>query len=90
MYDVRASFKWYQSLFGQPETAPAHDEFGQLLDSDGNWLLCSTHGAPNTLLDELTARHQETGSSCSFASTISTWHCKGPCVLSVGSKRSLI
>ena len=26
--DVRASFKWYQSLFGQPETAPAHDEFG--------------------------------------------------------------
>ena len=38
--DVRASFKWYQSLFGQPETVPAHDEFGQLVDSDGTVLLC--------------------------------------------------
>jgi catechol 2,3-dioxygenase-like lactoylglutathione lyase family enzyme len=38
--DVRASFKWYQSLFGQPETAPAHEYFGQLLDSDGTVLLC--------------------------------------------------
>jgi hypothetical protein len=38
--DVRASFNGYQSLFGQPETAPAHDEFGQLLDSDGTVLLC--------------------------------------------------
>ena len=38
--DVRASFKWYQSLFGQPEAAPEHDDFGQLLDSDGTVLLC--------------------------------------------------
>ena len=38
--DVPASFKWYQSLFGQPETAPAHRDFGQLLDSDGTVLLC--------------------------------------------------
>ena len=38
--DVRASFKWYQSLFGQAETGPAHDYFGQLLDSDGTVLLC--------------------------------------------------
>ena len=38
--DVPASFKWYQSLFGQPETAPAHVDFGQLLDSDGTVLLC--------------------------------------------------
>ena len=38
--DVRASIEWYQSLFGQPQTAPAHDEFGQLLDSDGTVLLC--------------------------------------------------
>jgi catechol 2,3-dioxygenase-like lactoylglutathione lyase family enzyme len=49
--DVRASFKWYQSLFGQPETAPAHDEFGQLLDSDGTVLLClhewGAHGHPS-------------------------------------------
>jgi catechol 2,3-dioxygenase-like lactoylglutathione lyase family enzyme len=38
--DVAASFKWYQSLFGQPETAPAHDYFGQIRDSDGTVLLC--------------------------------------------------
>jgi catechol 2,3-dioxygenase-like lactoylglutathione lyase family enzyme len=38
--DVPGSFKWYQSLFGQPETAPAHDDFGQILDTDGTVLLC--------------------------------------------------
>jgi catechol 2,3-dioxygenase-like lactoylglutathione lyase family enzyme len=38
--DVRRSFKWYQSLFGQRATAPAHPDFGQLLDSDGTVLLC--------------------------------------------------
>ena len=38
--DVPTSFKWYQSLFGQPETQPAHDYFGQILDSDGTVLLC--------------------------------------------------
>src|ERR1041385_4534003 len=38
--DVAASFKGYQSLFGQPETTPAHDDFGQLLDTDGTVLLC--------------------------------------------------
>jgi catechol 2,3-dioxygenase-like lactoylglutathione lyase family enzyme len=38
--DVRASFKWYQSLFGQRATDPGHDHFGQLLDSDGTVLLC--------------------------------------------------
>jgi catechol 2,3-dioxygenase-like lactoylglutathione lyase family enzyme len=38
--DVSRSFSWYQSLFGQPRSAPAHDYFGQLLDSDGTVLLC--------------------------------------------------
>jgi catechol 2,3-dioxygenase-like lactoylglutathione lyase family enzyme len=38
--DVATSFKWYQSLFGQPATSPAHSDFGQLLDSDGTVLLC--------------------------------------------------
>jgi len=37
---VTASFTWYQSLFGQPETAPSHAHFSQLLDSDGTVLLC--------------------------------------------------
>jgi catechol 2,3-dioxygenase-like lactoylglutathione lyase family enzyme len=38
--DVPASFKWYQSLFGQRATSPGHSYFGQLLDSDGTVLLC--------------------------------------------------
>ena len=38
--DVARSFSWYQSLFGQPKTAPAHDYFGQILDVDETVLLC--------------------------------------------------
>jgi catechol 2,3-dioxygenase-like lactoylglutathione lyase family enzyme len=38
--DVAGSSRWYQSLFGQPETQPAHDHFGQILDADGTVLLC--------------------------------------------------
>ena len=38
--DVPGSFKWYQSLFGEPETHPSHDHFGQILDADGTVLLC--------------------------------------------------
>ena len=38
--DVPRSLTWYQSLLGLPETAPAHDDFGQVLDADGTVLLC--------------------------------------------------
>ena len=38
--DVAGSFRWYQSLFGQPAMAPAHDYFGQIVDTDGTVLLC--------------------------------------------------
>ena len=38
--DVARSVKWYQSLFGQRETTPAHDYFAQVLDTDGTVLLC--------------------------------------------------
>jgi catechol 2,3-dioxygenase-like lactoylglutathione lyase family enzyme len=38
--DVPNSFKWYQALFGLPNVLPAHDYFGQILDSDGTVLLC--------------------------------------------------
>jgi len=41
--DVASSFKWYQSLFGLPPTSPAHDFFGQILDTDETVLLC-LHG----------------------------------------------
>jgi catechol 2,3-dioxygenase-like lactoylglutathione lyase family enzyme len=37
--DVAASARWYQSLFGQPQAPPAHDHFGQILDTDGTVLL---------------------------------------------------
>ena len=38
--DVPAGFAWYSSLLGLPPAAPAHDYFGQLVDSDGTVLLC--------------------------------------------------
>jgi catechol 2,3-dioxygenase-like lactoylglutathione lyase family enzyme len=38
--DVPTSVKWYQSLLGQPPTSPAHEYFGQILDSDATVLLC--------------------------------------------------
>jgi len=38
--DVHRSFKWYQALLALPKTSPAHDYFGQVLDSDGTVLLC--------------------------------------------------
>ncbi len=48
--DVGGSFAWYQALFGQAATLPAHDDFGQILDSDGTVLLClhqwGAHGHP--------------------------------------------
>jgi len=48
--DVAGSFTWYQSLFGQPQTPPAHDDFGQILDTDCTVLLClhqwGAHGHP--------------------------------------------
>ncbi len=49
--DVPSSFTWYQSLFGQPATAPGHAHFAQLLDTDGTVLLClhawSAHEHPS-------------------------------------------
>lgn len=38
--DVARSFTWYQTLFGQTQTGPAHAYFGQLTDADGTVLLC--------------------------------------------------
>lgn len=38
--DLTRSFHWYQSLFGHPRSAPAHDHFGQICDADGTVLLC--------------------------------------------------
>jgi catechol 2,3-dioxygenase-like lactoylglutathione lyase family enzyme len=49
--DVPASFNWYQALFGRPVALPAHEYFGQIVDSDGTVLLClhewGTHAHPS-------------------------------------------
>ncbi len=55
--DVRGSFKWYQALFGQAETRPVHDHFGQILDTDGTVLLClhvwGAHDHPSLMSPDL-------------------------------------
>jgi catechol 2,3-dioxygenase-like lactoylglutathione lyase family enzyme len=38
--DVGRSVTWYQSLLGLAASAPAHDDFGQIVDADGTVLLC--------------------------------------------------
>jgi hypothetical protein len=43
--DVPESCKWYQSLLGLPETAPAHDDFGQMERSCS----VSTSGVPTSI-----------------------------------------
>jgi hypothetical protein len=47
--DVPGSLKWYQALFGQPATLPAHDYFGK--SSIQMELSCSasTSGAPTSI-----------------------------------------
>jgi catechol 2,3-dioxygenase-like lactoylglutathione lyase family enzyme len=51
--DVPGSVRWYQALFGQAATPPAHDYFGQIVDSDGTVLLClhqwGAHGHPSLM-----------------------------------------
>ena len=51
--DVPISFRWYQTLLGLPETSPAHDYFGRIVDVDGTVLLClhrwGEHGHPTLL-----------------------------------------
>ena len=55
--DVARSFRWYQSLFGQPATRPAHDDFGQIPDTDGAVLLClhqwGAHEHPSLMSPDL-------------------------------------
>ena len=54
--DVRSSLTWYQSLLGLPQTSPAHEDFGQILDSDGTVLLClhqwGAHDHPSLMSPE--------------------------------------
>jgi catechol 2,3-dioxygenase-like lactoylglutathione lyase family enzyme len=78
--DVPESCKWYQSLLGLPETAPAHDDFGQIVDSDGTVLLClhewGAHEHP-TLTSPHDAKPGNGLLLCSSGSTTLTWPCQG-------------
>ena len=58
---VADSFRWYQSLFGQPETSPAHDYFGQILDSDGTVLLCLHQWGDHEHLSLMSPDHGKPG-----------------------------
>jgi catechol 2,3-dioxygenase-like lactoylglutathione lyase family enzyme len=55
--DVAGSYRWYRSLLGLPESAPAHDYWGQLLDTDGTVLLClhgwGAHDHPSLMSPDL-------------------------------------
>jgi hypothetical protein len=85
--DVARSLAWYQALFGQPQTAPAHDDFGMILDADGTVLLClhqwGSHEHP-TLMS-----HPAMAFSCSSVWMTSIRRCLGPALWSPGSKRTL-
>ena len=88
--DVPGSFKWYQSLLGLPETAPAHDYFGQILDSDGTVLLCLHEWGAHEHPSLMSPDHAQPGNGLLlfFVSMISTWRCQGHALSSLGSKRS--
>jgi catechol 2,3-dioxygenase-like lactoylglutathione lyase family enzyme len=69
--DVTGSFKWYQSLLGFRRRS-RHDDFGQILDSDGTVLLCLHEwGADEhpSLMSPVT-RSLATASSCFPSSMI--------------------
>jgi catechol 2,3-dioxygenase-like lactoylglutathione lyase family enzyme len=59
--DVAGSYKWYQSLLGLPQTAPAHDEWGQILDTDGTVLLCLHEWGAHDHPSLTSPRHAEPG-----------------------------
>ena len=56
VHDVARSVAWYQSLFGQPQSPPAHADFGQIREADGTVLLClhqwGAHDHPSLLSPE--------------------------------------
>lgn len=88
--DVPASFHWYQSLFGQPETSPAHADFGQILDSDGTVLLCLHEWGAHEHPSLMSPDHATPGNGLLLfsVSMISIWRWHEHSRSSRGSKRS--
>src|SRR5215472_19011880 len=88
--DVPSSFKWYQALFGLPGVLPAHDYFGQVVDSDGTVLLCLHKWGPHEHPSLMSPDHGTPGNGpcCSSVSMVSTWPFKGRVPSSIVSKTS--
>ena len=88
--DVPRSFKWYQSLFGQPATSPGHADFGQLLDSDGTVLLCLHQWGVEDHPSLKSPHDGKPGKACfcSSASTTTRWPCGGHALSLRDSKKS--
>src|SRR3981189_3633625 len=88
--DVPGSLKWYQALFGQPATLPAHDYFGQILDPDGTVLLCLHEWGAHEHPSLMSPDHGTPGNGLLlfFRVDDSTRRFKGHALSSVGSKRS--
>jgi catechol 2,3-dioxygenase-like lactoylglutathione lyase family enzyme len=59
--DVPRSLRWYQALLCLPKSAPAHEDFGQVLDSDGTVLLCLHQWGSHEHPSLLTPDHAQPG-----------------------------
>ena len=84
--DVPRSIAWYQALLGHSATAPAHDYFGQILDSDGTVLLCLHQWGAHEQPSLTSPDHATPASCCASVSMISTWRFKERARLSVSSE----
>ena len=88
--DVSSSLKWYQSLFGQAATPPAHNYFGQILDSDGTMLLCLHEWGAHEHPSLMSPDHGTPGNGLLLFFRVDDfdWRFKGHALSSLGSKRS--
>jgi hypothetical protein len=76
---------------GQPETNPVHDDFGQILDTDGTVLLAFTSGEPTNIhhWPVLIMLSLAMDYSCSFVWTTSMRRCFEHAPLSLDWRRNL-
>ena len=89
--DVLGSLKWYQALFGQPASLPAHDYFGQILDSDGTVLLCLHEWGAHEHPSLMSPDHGTPGNGLLLFFRVDDFELarfKGHALSSLGSKRS--
>jgi predicted enzyme related to lactoylglutathione lyase len=59
--DRAHSFRSYQTVFGQAATSPGHDDFGQIVDTDGTVLLCLHQSGAHEHLPLASPNHSTPG-----------------------------